>query len=87
MTKKKASVKIILSRTAPPPPTGHAPDSQSVMRGREFATKMVSEFGTDELADALRGFRQGILGHLKEHQAKIDAVCQHIINAEEAINP
>jgi hypothetical protein len=82
--KTKNGAKAILSRTAPPPGT---PDSQSTMRGREFATKMVNEFGSEELADALRGFHQGIISHLKEMKAKLDQATQHILNAEDVLNP
>ena len=73
--------------TAPKAVEAPKPPSAAFMRGREAAAKFTSEMGHDELADGLLGFREGVNAHIKDNQAKLDAVAEHLNRAEEAINP
>lgn len=66
----------------PQPPT---PTSQAFMRGREFASKLCIEFCHEELADAIEGLRDGVLGHIREHAEKVASVTASLNRAADAI--
>lgn len=86
MSKKKPSVRNF-AQPAPPKTNTPEPNNPFFMRGREAALKFTAELCHDELAQALLGFREGVLSHIRDHQAKLDAAAEHLVRAEEAINP